>query len=155
MAVVFISPKQRQRVFITGITVAVTLFCVVIAFIVFFSQPKAVSPDVVFNKPKVSINFGIFDSDQFTSLNSFEEMKLQFVYKAMKDGEEKNGYITAVSLEDERKMLEELGYNIVQLEEAKIGRKNPFETYKVLTAAELQAIIESAQAGAAQTTTTD
>jgi type II secretory pathway component PulF len=56
-------------------------------------------------------------------------MKIQFSYKATKNEKEINGYIAAISQEDAKKMLEELGYNVLTVEEAKIGRSNPFELY--------------------------
>jgi len=133
MAVVFISPKQRQKMFITGITIVVGLFLLVIASIVFFSQPKEVSPTLVFNKPKVTIDFNVFDSDEFKNLQPVSEMKIQFVYQATKDEKEINGYIAATSRDDAGKILEELGYNVLKIEEAKIGRSNPFEPYNTTT----------------------
>ena len=145
MAVVFISPKQRQKMFITGITIVVGLFFIVIASIVFFSQPKEVAPELVFNKPKVNINFAVLDSDQFKSLQPFEEMKTEFSYKAIKDGEDKDGYISADSIEDATKILIELGYIITQIKESEIGRDNPFEFYKSITPTDLQNILENTQ----------
>jgi len=129
MAVVFISPRQRQRMFFTGITIVVGLFLIVIAFVIFFSQPKEVSKEVVFNKPKVTINFEIFDSDQFKSLEPVGEMQVQFFYEAKQDGQEIKGYISAVSSQEAEKILTELGYQITDLQEALIGRLNPFEPY--------------------------
>jgi len=154
MAVVFISPRQRQKMFITGITLAVGLFCIIIATIVFFSKPKAVSSELVFNKPKISVNFEVFNSDQFKGLVPFEEMQIQFSYKATKDNEKKDGYISATSIEDARKMLEELGYEIEQIEESEIGRPNPFESYAVTTADQLKALLEGSRGETVQQGTT-
>jgi len=132
MAVVFISPKERQKMFIIGITAVVGLILVVIAVMVFFSQPKKdVTNELTFNKPKVSIKFDVFDLEQFKSLQLFEDMKIQFVYKASKDGKSKDGYIAATSVEDAKAMLEELGYSVSDIKEAEIGRENPFESYKI------------------------
>jgi hypothetical protein len=131
MAVVFISPKERQKMFIIGITSVVGLFLIVVASIIFFAQPsKSVSNELVFNKPKVKINFDVFESEQFKALESFEKMKIQFSYTASRDGKTKEGYTSAVSIEEAKSMLEELGYSVSRIEEAEIGRDNPFESYE-------------------------
>ena len=151
MAVVFISPKQRQKMFIIGITVGVGLFCAVIAVIVLFSQPKEVSSGLVFNKPKVNINFEILNSDQFTSLVAFEGMKIQFSYKATKNDEPNDGYISATSEAEAKEILEDLGYNVSEIKEAEIGRQNPFESYTIPAQTDLQALLEGAQTETIQT----
>lgn len=130
MAVVFISPKQRQRMFFLGISAVVGFILLAVALLILFSQPKEVVPDLVFNKPKVNINFEIFNSSQFKGLQPFAEMEIQFYYKARKDNEEIDGYIASISIEEARKTLEDLGYLITQLEQAEIGRDNPFKSYK-------------------------
>jgi hypothetical protein len=152
LAVVFISPKERQKMFIIGITIVVGLFLIVVASMVLFSRPKAVSINALtFNKPKVNINFSIFNSEQFKSLKPFEDMKIQFSYKVRKDGVDDEGYISAFTEEEAKKMLEDRGYTIVQIKEADIGRENPFESYKILTEEELQAFLESQQVEAVKT----
>ena len=132
MAVVFIAPKQRQKMFFLGITIGVGVFLLIIAILVLFSQPKQVASELVFNKPKVNINFEIFNSSQFKNLEPFSEMEIQFYYKARKEGEEIEGYIASISIEEARKMLEDMDYSIIQLKEAEIGRENPFESYKTV-----------------------
>jgi hypothetical protein len=146
MAVVFISPKQRQNMFFTGITVVVGLFLIVVASVVFFSQPKEVAQELVFNKPKVSINFEVLDSEQFKDLQSFSGMQMQFTYKATtKDGKDKEGYISAESIEKAEAMLTELGYTVTQIKEAATGRDNPFVDYKLVTSDELQKLLQGTQ----------
>ena len=130
MAVVFISPKQRQKVFFLGITVIFLLFLVFISLVVFFSKPKQASTVLVFNKAKVSIDMAIFDLDQFKNLQPFTEMQTQFVYSAVtKDKKPVAGFITAASVNDAQKVLEGLGMTSINLKEAEIGRDNPFEPY--------------------------
>jgi len=82
MAVVFISPKKRQRMFFAGITATFLVILAFISFLVFMAQPSPVSPEFVFNKPKFNINFNIFDSEEFKGLLPFNEMQRQFVYTA-------------------------------------------------------------------------
>jgi len=130
MAVVFISPKQRQKMFFLGITVIFLLFLAFISLAVFFSKPKQSSTVLVFNKPKVSIDMTVFDLDQFKNLQPFTEMQIQFFYSAVtKEKASVTGYITAASMEDARKVLENMGMRILNLKETEIGRDNPFEPY--------------------------
>lgn len=130
MAVVFISPKQRQKVFFMGITIIFLLFLAVAASVIFFSKPKEASQALVFNKPKVSVNLKVFDSEQFKNLQPFVEMQMQFSYSAVtKKGKQVNGFISAVSLDDARKVLESTGLSVVSIKEMEIGRDNPFTPY--------------------------
>lgn len=130
MAVVFISPKQRQKVFFMGITIIFLLFLIAVAFVVFLSKPKEASQTLVFNKPKVSINLKVFESEQFKNLQPFEEMQMQFSYSAVtKQGKQVTGFISAVSLSDAQKILEGMGFSALSVEEAEIGRDNPFTPY--------------------------
>ncbi len=130
MAVVFISPKQRQKTFFIGITIIFVLFLAFVTFGVLLSGPKQVQPTLVFNKPKVSINTEVFDSEQFQSLQPFSEMKIQFIYEAeTKENKAVEGFITAESVDDARKILEATGLEIISIKEVEIGRENPFTPY--------------------------
>jgi predicted tellurium resistance membrane protein TerC len=130
MAVVFISPKQRQRVFFMGITIMFLLFLLVISLGVFLSKPKEVSPVLVFNKPKVNIDMSIFDSDQFKGLQLFTEMKTQYSYKALtKNNKTETGFISAASIDEAKTLLENMGLRVSEVKEIEIGRNNPFAPY--------------------------
>jgi hypothetical protein len=115
--------------FFVGITIVFILFMAFVSMAVFFSKPSDVSTGLVFNKPKVNINMDIFDSEQFKDLQPIPEMELQFSYKGIQDKENIEGFVTAVSVEEARKILESTGLTIQKLEEVKIGRENPFEPY--------------------------
>ena len=130
MAVVFISPKQRQKMFFLGITVSFLIFLSVIFLIVFFSQPQTNEGPLVFNKPKVNIDFKILDSEQLKNFEPFSQMELQFTYSATnKEGKLTEGLISAVSKEEAIKFLEAIELKVVKIEEVKIGRDNPFAPY--------------------------
>ena len=130
MAVVFISPKQRQRMFFMGITVMLLLFLAVISSGVFLSKPKEVSPVLVFNKPKVNIAMRIFDSDQFKNLQPFTEMKTQYSYKVLtRNNQPSSGFISATSIDQAKTILEDIGLLVTEIKEAEIGRGNPFTPY--------------------------
>ncbi len=130
MAVVFISPKQRQKMFFMGITAVFLLFLIIFSLGVFLSKPKEVSPVLVFNKPKVNIDMSVFDSDQFKNLQIFPEMETQYSYRAIgKDKKIKTGFISAISPDQAKTILESMGLILSELKEVEIGRDNPFIPY--------------------------
>ncbi len=131
MAVVFISPKKRQKVFFIGITVGLCVFVIFVSLLVFLAQPKKPEQQLVFNKPKVSIDMSLLDSDQFKNLEEFVSMEIQYSYKAYlaKVSETKSGYISAVSVEEAQKALEAMGLTVVEIKEVGPGRNNPFTPY--------------------------
>ena len=130
MAIVFISPKQRQKTFFLVITAGLLIFLAVVAFGVFLSHPEENQAQLVFNKPKVNVDFKTLDSAQFKELEPVSNMELQFAYRAeAKDGKLTNGLISAVSIEEARKKLESAGLTILNIKEAIAGRDNPFIPY--------------------------
>ena len=130
MAVVFISPRQRQRVFFMGITAVVILFLIIISFGVFLSAPAEVSPVLVFNRPKVNIDMSVFGTDQFKNLHSVPDMQTLYSYKATdKNGKPKEGFKVDVSIDQAKTDLEAEGLTITELKEAEAGRTNPFSPY--------------------------
>ena len=132
MAVVFISPKQRQKMFFMGITAMFLLFLIIISLGVFLSGPKEVPQVLVFNKPKVSIDMSIFDSAQFKDLQPFIPMEIQFSYKATSVGRPVVGFISAISQEKAIEILEDRGLTVTEIREAEIGRENPFTPYYII-----------------------
>ena len=64
MAVVFISPKQRQKMFFMGIAGTLVVFLTIVTLLVFLSKPKMVSTTQVFQKPEISIDFAVLDAEQ-------------------------------------------------------------------------------------------
>lgn len=116
--------------FIMGITIIFLLFFVVISFVVFLAQPKAVAPELVFNRPKVNIDMAVFDSDQFKNLQAFTQMETQYSYTAVtKNNKQQTGFISAVSADQARAILIGMGLAVTDLKEAEIGRDNPFSPY--------------------------
>ncbi len=130
MAVVFISPKQRQKVFFMGITIMFVLFLSFISLIVFLSKPQEVSPTLVFNKPKVNIDFSVLDSEQFKKLESFAKMETQFSYEAVAEkGKIVTGLISAISIDEAKNILASIGLTVTEIQEVEPGRDNPFIPY--------------------------
>jgi len=130
MAVVFISPKQRQKVFFLGIISLAALFVIVVAFLVFLSKPEEIPAEIVWNKPKINIDIKVFDSEPFKALELFEDMQIQFKYTALnKKNKIMTGFVSATSLEEAKTILEGMGLAVSSLEEAEIGREDPFTPY--------------------------
>jgi len=130
MAIVFISPKERQKMFFTGITVLVLLIMLIFSLVVLLARPNPVPQELVFNRPKTDINLQVLDSDQIKNLEPPIQQDLQFKYTATTDkGVKTSGVVTAVSEQEAREMLAGLEMTDIILEEAKIGRDNPFIPY--------------------------
>ncbi|MCX6718705.1 MAG: hypothetical protein NTY81_03860 [Candidatus Staskawiczbacteria bacterium] len=113
-----------------GITIVFLLFLTIVSLGVFLSEPKEVSSSLVFNKPKVNVDMGIFDSEQFKNLQTFSPMQTQYTYTAStSDRQIETGFISAVSKEEAQKILQDMGLTVSKLEEVQIGRDNPFIPY--------------------------
>lgn len=113
-----------------GITAVFLLFLIIIALMVFLAQPQPVAPELVFNKPKININFDVLDSEQFKNLLPYSQMELQFTYSATtKDGKTVAGLVSASSIEEAREIVEGIDLNIIEIKEVEIGRENPFMPY--------------------------
>lgn len=130
MAVVFIAPKQRQKMFFLGITVIFLAFLALVFLGVFSAKPSKIASPLVFNKPKVAVDTSIFNSEQFQKLKSLPAIDNQFDYTALDSANKKiTGIIYAVSISDAKIILEGRGLSVLDLREAKIGRENPFTPY--------------------------
>ena len=130
MAVVFISPKERQKTFFVVITIIFLLFLAIVFLGVFFSKPEENFSAQVFNKPKVSIDMTIFDSEQFKNLQPFTEMQTQYSYKAAtKNNKTQTGFIFADSMDDARTIITDMGLKVIDIIEVDAGRANPFAPY--------------------------
>lgn len=130
MAVVFISPKQRQKMFFTMITVGLLLFLLVISLGVIFSQPEKTVEKVIFNKAKITVDMSIFKQESFKGLQVFPEMHKQFSYNAVaRNRTVQNGFISAESEQIAREILENAGLRVSNLQEITVGRDNPFKPY--------------------------
>ncbi len=132
MAIVFISPKQKQKTLIFGIIGLVSLVLIIIGLGVFLKKPKAIPSERVFKPPKIEINFEILESNQVKNLEVFEKIKKEFSYQEKtEDREIQSGKILAVSREEALESLKELGLSDIVLEEIEIGRENPFVFYEI------------------------
>ena len=130
MAIIFVSPKQIQKMFFSGITVLFLLVLAVIGTLVFFSKPKSIPAEQVFIKPKIEINFEILDLEQVKGSLLMERAQKEFTYQSVTNkGKQTSGSIFAASIEEAKKILEDSGLITVTLEEVLIGRENPFTPY--------------------------
>ncbi len=129
MAIVFVSPKQRQRTFFLGITVLFVLIILVIGVGVLFAKPVDVPKEQVFINPKVKVDLAILGATQVRGINIMDRLEKVFTYEALEKGVPRNGTILAIDQEDAEKKLKGRGYSIVKIEEAQVGRENPFTPY--------------------------
>ena len=139
MAIVFISPKRRQRIFFRGILAFLILLLFIISLIIFPSQFKNETQDiptkVVFDTPGVVINFESIDSDQVKNLEPFLGVQIEFNYIAQdKDDKQVVGKISATTKDDAKILLEGMGFKVSSLQESNIGRNEPFIPYYQTTA---------------------
>jgi len=130
MAVVFVSSKQKIKVFLVGIIVLLLLFLAGVSLFVFLSKPKEISPEMVFYKPPVNVNIKIFDSDEFKNLQSFSNIGTLYSYIAINRNRKiETGFVVADSLEQATTNLESRGLTISEIKEIEPGRDNPFRSY--------------------------
>lgn len=134
MAIVFVSPKQRQKMFFLGITILFLLVLSIIGTVVFFSKPEPTPVEQAFIKPKIKINFEVLDLKQVKGSLLMGRVQEEFAYSAATEkGEQKTGSIFAATMEEAKNILEGLGLISVTLEEVEIGRENPFTPYYTLS----------------------
>lgn len=130
MAIVFVSPKQRQKMFFLGITILFLLVLSVIGTVVFFAKPESIPVEQAFVKPKIEINFEVLDLEQVKGSLLMGRMQKEFDYFAVTDeGEQRAGSISAATMEEAKKLLEDLGLVSITLGEVEIGKENPFTPY--------------------------
>ena len=130
MAVVFISPKRRQRMFFTAITVLFLLLLGFISLGVFVAGPQNSLAIPSFNKPKVNIDMSIFNSAQFKQLQPFVVLQTQYSYTALTaENQQTSGVIYADSGDQATTILESTGLKVISIVPVEIGRDNPFTPY--------------------------
>ncbi len=132
MAIVFISPRKKQKILIFSTIGLISLILISIGLGVFLIKPKIIPPEQVFIPPEIEINFGIFESDQLKNLELFGKIETEFNYQgSTKTGEIQSGRILASSQEKAIELLEQFGLFEIILEEMPIGRINPFVFYEI------------------------
>lgn len=130
MAIVFVSPKQRQKTFFLGITILFLLGLSIFSAMVFFSKPAPAVVGQGFIRPKIVIDFSVLDSETVTKSTTMGRVQKEFSYTATTNkGVKKTGTVFADSIELAQKIVEDMGLVNVFLEEVIIGRENPFTPY--------------------------
>ena len=131
MAIVFISPRKKQKILIFSTIGLISLILMSIGLGVFLIKPKIIPPEQVFTPPEIEINFEIFESDQLKNLEPFGKIETEFNYQGnTRTGEIQSGRILASSQEKAIELLEQFGLSGIILEEMPIGRINPFVFYE-------------------------
>ncbi|OGZ73046.1 MAG: hypothetical protein A2908_01825 [Candidatus Staskawiczbacteria bacterium RIFCSPLOWO2_01_FULL_38_12b] len=134
MAIVFISPKKRQRMFFGIMMVSLFFIFIAISLVMFLpeliNKNKNIPPDMSFDQPDVVINFKILDSEKVKALEPFTRLETEFDYIVQdQDDQQMSGTILAATNEDAQKLLEKSGYRVLMLKEVNLGRSEPFVSY--------------------------
>ncbi len=134
MAIVFISPQQKQKTIIKIIVGLLALLLVAGSLVIFIPKfinaPAKAKIKVSFAKPDVIINLDIINSEKVKNLNLFSNLETEFVYVVKnQQGNLITGNIVALTPFDAQKLLEESGFKVVSLKEINIGRSEPFTSY--------------------------
>lgn len=134
MAIVFISPKKKQRVFFWGITMSLVSFVIIISVIVvmpeLLNKTQIIPAGISYDKPFITINLDAVDSLQVKNLEPFVSLETEFAYN-VKDqhGKQTAGNISAATKDDAQKLLEGAGFSVLSLQEVMAGRSDPFTSY--------------------------
>ncbi len=134
MAIVFISPKQKQKTVIKIILILLVLLLVIGSLVIlipkFLNATPSAKVKVSFSKPDVIINLDILNSEKVKNLNLFSNLETEFVYVVKnQQGKLVTGNILALTPFDAQNLLEESGFKVVSLKEVNIGRSEPFTSY--------------------------
>ena len=134
MAIVFVSPKERQKMFVIGIVGLFLLTITTIGLSVFFKKPKSLPPEKFFQAPKITINLDILKSEAIKNLEVLPAIEKEFNYQASTaKGKAQTGKVSAVSQEEATQVLTGIGLSNIILEEVKSGRENPFTPFYEIT----------------------
>ncbi len=135
MAIVFISPQEKQRVFFRGVAIFAVLLLFIISLLIFLpgfvNKTSNTSTGVSSSNPNITINLSIMDSDKIKNLEPFnEEIGSVFIYTVQdKNGRKTTGNISAATKEQAQSLLEQSGFKVLSLEEMSVGRNDPFISY--------------------------
>ncbi len=134
MAIIFVSPKRKQRMFFLGMAMLLVLFLIIISLIIllpeFLNKTQNIPTEVSSNMPNVTINLNTIDSDVVKNLDIFSNLETEFTYVIQnQSGQQATGNIIAISKDSIQKIFEKRGIKVISLKEANIGRDNPFVSY--------------------------
>lgn len=130
MAIVFVSPKQRQKIFLISIVAGLVIFLLLVTLAVFLARPRAVSKIELYQTPNITIDFSVFDQEQLKSSDILGKIPLEFTYVAKtKLGFQTKGTVIAPTEEEALKMLAEKEISDITLSGPLVGRENPFVSY--------------------------
>lgn len=134
MAIVFISPKKKQRLIFWAFSLGLVLVLMLISAVSLLPEIKneltIVPEQSSVAAPDVSIDFTIIDSQKIKDLESFDGVAMDFSYQA-KDaaGKSVSGQISAASLDLARQTLEKQGLLVSSIQPVQAGRSDPFNAY--------------------------
>lgn len=137
MAIVFVSPKKKQKIFFTITALIMTLFLVgvsLIALLPEFKEGLAIIPINIetgyITVPEVKINFNVVDSDSVRKLEPFVILEPEFSYVAQDStGKQLTGMLLASSQNQAETILKGMGLTIIEIREVNAGKQEPFIPY--------------------------
>lgn len=130
MAIVFISPKNRQKNLLIGIIIFFVLVLVLTTVAVLNSNPSKSSSDAYFKKTVITINYNLLNSKDVQGLEPLPEIQEEYLYTGLsKDKKPVSGKVLAVSEVDAQEKLKEMNVLEAKIEKVSTGRENPFSIY--------------------------
>lgn len=134
MAIVFISPQKKQRMFFITIATLFVLILFILSLITFIPKIEDKFKNIPENGDMsisdIKINFGMVDSEKVKKMELISEVGKEFNYTAQgRDNKKVAGKISATDVNSAQKTLETMGFKVLTIEETAIGRSNPFFPY--------------------------
>ena len=131
MAIILVPEKKARGTFTWVVYAALPLVLAAISLFVFLPYFQNTFPMVSdqgnTQEPDIAIHFSALNSDQIRNLEPFDSNLIQFNYLAKdKNGKQVSGHVLADSNIDAKKILEAQQLQIISIEEAVVGRGDPF-----------------------------
>jgi|GEM_PF-6480159 len=130
MAIVFESPKRKQRIFVRILTVGLIGGLFLVSLLIFPPGAREAASDISGsgNQPVgPEINLDIFQSDQVQQLQPFSNAIVQFDYVGINaKGRHVSGTIVAANIDQATTLLQANGVQVTSISESVIGRGEPF-----------------------------
>ena len=134
MAIIFTSPKNKQRALLWVIIIISAVFLTAIFLLVllpeFLRNSQDIATETLKGQSDATISLNIGNQDKVNMLEPFVELEISFAYVVQdKDGKQIAGSISAADKAIAIKLLEESGFKILSLKEMNLGNDNPFISY--------------------------
>jgi uncharacterized protein YpmB len=134
MAIVFVSPREQENKFLKIILIALTVLAVVVVllylFLKFKNEIQGISSNATPGNANISIDFTVLDSPEVKNLEPFNDVTKEFSYTGTnKAGKIVKGSVFAKDQDTAQADLTSQGITTTNLQEATVGRNEPFTAY--------------------------